>query len=199
MLCHPARAVVLVLALLVAVPAGAAAQGFGLGPRLSLVRGDYPSETPSTRFLGGIVRIRSSKRVVIELAADYRTELAGGGLTRVKERPLQGSMLLFPMRARLAPYVLAGYGLYVRTIEILPAEGQLPLEPPVIERRTGAHMGFGAELFLSRHAAFVLDYRYRFVRFGAAAPGEEPVNFPGLGSHLSHRGSMWTSGLAFYF
>lgn len=187
------------LAGLIVAPIGADAQGFGLGPRVSFVRGDLSSDTPSTRFFGGIVRMRSSKRVVLELAADYRTERAEDGLTRVKERPLQGSMLLFPVRSTFAPYVLAGYGLYNRTVETLDESGLSIPTQSISERRTGAHMGFGAELFLGRRAAFVLDYRYRFVRFGAAEPGEEPVNLPVLRDRLSHRGSMWTSGLAFYF
>jgi hypothetical protein len=195
---QPVRVVFLALAALAAAPA-AAAQGFGVGPRLSFVRGDVPSETPSTRFVGGIVRMRSSRRVVLEVAADYRTERSEDGLMRVRERPLQGSMLLFPVRSTLAPYLLAGYGLYNRTTETFEVEGAPMPTASISERRTGAHMGFGAELFLGRHVAFVLDYRYRFVRFGAAQDGEEPVNLPGLGGRLSHRGSMWTSGLAFYF
>jgi opacity protein-like surface antigen len=192
-----ARVAALVLAAVAAVPAGAAAQGVGLGPRLSFVRGDVPSSTGSTRFFGGILRMRSSKRVVLEAAADFRTERSEDGLSRVKERPLQGSLLLFPARSTFSPYVLAGYGLYSRTTETLDLTG-VPTAT-VSERKTGAHVGFGAELFLGRHAAFLLDYRYRFVRFGRPEEDETPINLPGLGSRLSHRGSMWTSGVAFYF
>jgi opacity protein-like surface antigen len=189
--------VILALAAVAIVPAGAAAQAIGLGPRLSFVRGDVPSAAGSTRFFGGILRMQSSKRVVLEAAVDYRTERSEDGLSRVKERPLQGSLLLFPARSTFAPYVLAGYGLYSRTTETLDLTG-VPTAA-VSERKTGAHLGFGAELFLGRHAAFVLDYRYRFVRFGSPEGAETPVNLPGLGSRLSHQGSMWTSGVAFYF
>ena len=179
------------------LPADAAAQGIGLGPRLSFVRGDVPSQTASARYVGGILRMRSSKRVVLEAAADFRTESSDDGRFRVRERPLQGSLLLFPVRSTLAPYVLAGYGLYSRTTETIDLTG-VPSEP-VTERRSGAHLGFGAELFLGRHAAVVVDYRYRFVRFGSPEADEMPVGVPGLRSRLSHQGSMWTSGLAFYF
>lgn len=194
---HTACRVFGLLLAALALPLPASAQGLGIGPRLSFVRGDVPSATESTRFLGGILRMSSSKRVVFEVAGDFRTERAEDGLSRVRERPIQGSMLLFPVRSTFSPYILAGYGLYSRTVETLDLTGDVA--EAVSERKTGAHVGFGAELFLSRRAAFVVDYRYRFVRFGAPENDETPVNVPGLRNRLSHRGSMWTSGLAFYF
>lgn len=194
---HVACPVFGLLLVVLAVPAPAIAQGLGLGPRLSFVRGDVPSRTESTRFLGGILRMSSSKRVVLEAAADFRTERSEDGFSRVRERPIQGSMLVFPVRSTFSPYILAGYGLYSRTVETLDVTGEVA--EAVSERKTGAHVGFGAELFLGRRVAFVVDYRYRFVRFGAPQDDETPVNVPGLKSRLSHRGSMWTSGLAFYF
>lgn len=192
---------ILALALTATVPAAAAAQGFGIGPRLSFVRGDVPTGQPSTRFWGGIMRIPLSRRVALEGSLDYRTETSDNGLTRVKERPLQASVLLFPVRSTVSPYILGGYGVYNRTIEVLDDNALLL---PVItesERRSGLHIGFGMELGFGRHAAFVLDYRYRFVRFGEAdiESGESPVNLPLIKDRLSHQGSMWTSGVAFYF
>lgn len=189
----------LALALLTGLPATVSAQAFGIGPRLSFVRGDLPSGTPSTRFWGGIVRMQLSKRMVLEGAADFRSETSDDGLTRVKERPLQGSLLMFPVRSTLAPYVVAGYGVYNRTVEVIDETALLVPAVAVSERETGLHLGFGAELRLGRRAAFIVDYRYRFVRFGAAEGDEEPVNLPLLKDRLSHRGSMWTSGIAFYF
>lgn len=193
--------VLLVLAATVAVPSLAEAQALGLGPRLSFVRGDDTGSVDRTRFVGGIARLGLSKRLALEGAADFRSERSDDGLTRIKERPLQGSVVLFLARARVAPYVLAGYGVYTRTVET--AEGNQPGSPvsSASERRTGAHFGLGAELLVGRHAAFLVDYRYRFVRFGAADEGlgEGQVNLPGLGDRLAHQGSMWTSGVAFYF
>jgi hypothetical protein len=61
-------------------------------------------------------------------------------------------------------------------------------------------VGLGAEVFLVRRVAVFVDYRWRFVRFGDPADGDEPLDVPGLDRlKLSHRGSMWTGGLAFYF
>jgi hypothetical protein len=196
---HLFRAVVSALLLVAGFPLVSAAQGIGIGPRLSFVRGDVPTGTPSTRFWGGMIRLPLSRRLAVEGALDSRVETHDTGLVRVKERPLQGSLLVFPVRSRLSPYVLGGYGIYSRTVEVLDSDALLLPATAESERRSGLHFGFGAELFLGRRAAFVLDYRYRFVRFGQAGDGEEPVGLPFLKDHLSHEGSMWTTGVAFYF
>jgi hypothetical protein len=193
-----------VLVSLVLVPSPSAAQGFGLGPRFSFVRGDVPSDTPSTRFLGGTLRMSSSRRVVLEAAMDYRSETSADRTTRFRERPIQGSLLLFPVRSTFAPYVLAGIGLYSQNTDTLDATGRMI--DTVQTRKTGTHIGFGAEVFLSRRAALFADYRLRFVKFGTPEEDADPVDIPGSTVvpgldkiKLSHRGSMWTSGMAFYF
>lgn len=185
-------------AALALLPSAASAQGFGIGPRMTLVRGDAPSGTPSVRFFGGTIRMQSSRRVVLEVAADYKTQMLEGGTFRQRERPIQGSLLLFLSRSRLAPYLLGGYGMYQRTLETLDATGGVVSS--LTDKKTGAHVGLGAELFVSRHAALFADYRYRFVRFGDPGDGEESVDIPFTDAiKLSHQGTMWTSGIAFYF
>lgn len=186
------------------VPAPSSAQGFGLGPRFSFVRGDAPSDTPSTRFLGGTLRMSSSRRVVLEVAMDYRSEVSEDRTTRFRERPLQGSLLLFPVRSTFAPYVLAGIGLYSQNTDTLDLTGRMV--ETVHSRKTGTHIGFGAELFLGRRAALFADYRLRFVKFGTPDADADQIDIPGSSVvpgldkiKLSHRGSMWTSGMAFYF
>jgi hypothetical protein len=188
----------LIVASLVVSAREARAQGFGIGPRMSMVRGDVPSGTPSARFFGGTIRMQSSKRVVLEVAADLKTQTSADGVLRERQRPIQGSILLFLARTTFAPYVLGGYGLYDRKVEVLDAVGNVVSE--VSNKETGAHMGFGAELFISRHAALFADYRYRFVRFGEPEEGGDPIDIPFIDqAKLSHRGTMWTSGVAFYF
>jgi opacity protein-like surface antigen len=105
------------------------------------------------------------------------------------------SLLIYPSRRRLAPYLLGGYGIYTDTTDALGPTG-LVLSS-VTARKSGWHLGLGAEFFLTRHASFYADYRFRFVQFGSDASSTEPLHVPGL--TLSHQGSMWTSGLAFYF
>lgn len=197
---HRALISALFMASVLAWSTPAAAQGFGIGPRMSIVRGDVPSGTPSTRFFGGTMRMSSSKHVAFEVAMDFRSQLSEDGLTRLRERPLQGSLLLFPARSAFSPYLLAGYGLYQQTTDTLDGLGGTA-SSSVSERKTGAHVGFGAEVFLSRHTAFFLDYRYRFVKFGSPDPGADPINIPLVSDkvQLSHTGSMITSGMAFYF
>jgi hypothetical protein len=191
-------AVALAAAVALLIPSATFAQGFGLGPRVSFVRGDLATGTESSRFLGGTIRMSSSRRVVIEVAMDFRTGESEDGASRLRERPIQGSLLLFPVRSTFAPYLLGGVGLYSRTADALDDAGTVLSSETT--RETGAHFGFGAELFFGRHAALFADYRFRFVRFGSPEEGDEAIDIPLVDSlNVSHRGSMWTSGLVFYF
>jgi opacity protein-like surface antigen len=118
---------------------------------------------------------------------------------------MQGSLLLFVVRRTLAPYVLGGAGIYSQTHETLNATG-LPTVATT-ERRMGWHLGGGAEILVTRRAALFADYRFRFVRFGEPTnASQEMIHIPGTTIipalekvKLSHEGSMWTGGVAFYF
>lgn len=191
-------AIALVLAASHLMPAVAWGQSLGIGPRFSFVRGDLASDTPATRFFGGTLRIRSSKNIALELALDHRSQTSEDGTSSLRERPLQASMLVYPVRAAFSPYLLGGFGIYTQTLDQLDAVGGV-VESEQMDRKTGWHLGFGGELFFGRHTALFADYRFRFVRFGDnPEEGSEPIDLPGL-SKFSHRGSMWTSGVAFYF
>lgn len=196
---HRHAALGLVAAGILAIyPVSAAAQGVGIGPRFSFVRGDVTTGAPSTRFTGGILRMGSSRHVSIELALDYRSLLSTDGSQRVRQMPFQASLLIYPVRSVLAPYLLGGFGVYSEMTDSLDANGAVVATATT--RHTGWHLGAGAEIFLARHVAIFGDYRFRFVRVGQADQGADPINVPGLSSlHLSHKGSMWTSGIAFYF
>jgi len=194
-----------VLAALSAVPARGFAQSLGIGPRFSVVRGDLLTNTPSSRFVGGTLRLVTGPHTVLEASMDYRSYLNEAGTERVRERPIQGSLLLFPVRSAFSPYVGGGIGLYSQFHDTLGANGLVT--STTMEKKVGWHLGAGAEIRLARHAAFFADYRFRFVKFGAPdEPGSEPVTIPGSSVipglknvKLSHQGSMWTSGVAFYF
>ena len=200
-----------VLAMLMA-PSAVGAQILGVGPRFSLVRGDLDTATPTTRFLGGTVRMKLSGNLSVEGAADYRTTWNTARTQRVREAPLQGSILLFPIRAILAPYGVGGIGLYTRNYDVMAGSA---ISQTAQERKIGVHLGFGGELHLAKHAVAYLDYRYRFVKFGndpsstagsagttqaASAVSKLLAAVPGLGQmSVSHQGSMWTGGVAFVF
>jgi hypothetical protein len=160
-------------------------------------------DIPATRFFGGMLRLHSSPHVAIEAALDYRAETSEDGLSRLRQTPFQGSLLLFIVNSTFSPYLLGGIGIYTELHDTLDADGLVLSTTST--RETGWHFGFGAELKLARHTSAFADYRYRFVKFGHGddedeEPGDEPIGLPGLKNlGITHRGSMWTAGAAFYF
>lgn len=197
--------VVAVLLGVLALPARAEAQSIGFGPRFAFVRGDVKADS-STRYSGGLLRLGTSPRTAIELSLDYRSHLNEDLTTRIKEYPIQGSLLLYPVRSTVSPYILGGIGWYKQNVAKVDGE---EIVESVATRRTGYHAGVGGEIWFGRHATLHVDYRYTFIRFGkpgeeaaATQPGAIPI--PGLGGlqdslKLSHEGSMWTSGVTLYF
>jgi opacity protein-like surface antigen len=194
-----------ILAGLAGLPAQVAAQAFGIGPRFSFVRGDLSTNAPDTRFLGGTIRLVTSRHTVLEGSLDYRAQLNADGTERVRETPVQGSLWLFPVRSVVSPYIGGGIGLYTQSTDTLGTAGLVTATS--IEKKMGWHLGAGAEIRVARHAAFFADYRFRFVKFGTTMDADgQPITIPGSSVipgldklHLSHQGSMWTSGMAFYF
>lgn len=183
------------------------AQGLGIGGRATFVRSEAdPEGADALRLNGGVVRLRTSPRTGLELALDYRSILDEGRRARVREYPLQASVLFFPARTRLSPYLLGGVTWHSTRVELLDAsDAAVDTETA---RRTGGHAGVGAELRLSRRLAVHGDYRYTFIRAGdpdpgtPTAPGALPL--PGtIGLQdrmtLHHEGSMWTFGVTVNF
>jgi len=139
-----------------------AAQTFGLGGRLSMVRRDVDGDTGAERFIGGLLKLRLSPRGTFEISFDRRVESNEGLTERSVEIPIQGSLLVYPVRTRLSPYVLGGVGWYTVRIEQLSSGTVTASET---SRRFGYHAGIGAELRLARHAGIHADYRYTFLKF----------------------------------
>jgi len=206
---HRIVAVAALAILLVAMPSFA--QGtFGLGARMSLVRGDVQADPTATaqRFTGGQIRARISPKTSIEVSLDRRTADSADLTQRVRDYPLQGSLLLFPIRSSFAPYVLGGVGWYTHVVDSM-ATGKL-LES-TSSRKMGYHGGFGAEMKLGSHAGVHADYRYTMVHFGDGSGTSSPtaakaatgtnIGTTGLASRFlpSYDGSMWTAGVTFYF
>ena len=139
------RVSVLALAAFVFSATPAAAQGIGIGPRLTFVKGGDP-DAESQRFTGAAIRLGDGK-AALEVAMDFRSS-SGDDLTeRVKDYPIQLSLLYFPVRTRLAPYLLGGLGWYSQRVEVL---GPLQVEPETT-RKVGYHAGLGGELRFGRH------------------------------------------------
>ena len=177
-------------------------QGFGLGGRFAMVRNDVETDTTAERFTGGHIRARLSPRLGLELSLDRRTESNTPLTERVRDSPLQASLLMYPWHTAFAPYLLGGAGWYSHRVEALVDNKVVSSDT---SRKFGYHAGFGAELGLGRHAGIHADYRYTFLRFGddsedaaGAAPQQNGRN--GLSPILpSYKGSMWTAGLTVYF
>ena len=177
----------------------AQAQGVGLGMRMAFVKADTEVTDDSDRYIGGVLRVGSGK-MVIELAIDYRSDELDNLRARVKDTPIQGSLLFYPVKSSLAPYLLGGVGWYSQTIERFDNVADTPLDE-VTTRRFGYHAGLGGDLLLTRHIALFGDYRYTLLHFGddddiGSTPGLIPFA-DRLG--LSHEGSMFTWGAVFYF
>jgi hypothetical protein len=175
---------------LAAAPCGA--QTFGLGGRMSMVRGDVDANTSAERFFGGLLKLRLSPRATFEISFDRRTESNELLTERTVEIPIQGSLLLYPVHTRLSPYVLGGVGWYTLRVEQLDSGTVSESET---SRRFGYHAGIGAELKLGRHAGLHADYRYTFLKFRGDDEEESLVGR----LTPSHEGSMWTAGLTLYF
>jgi outer membrane protein with beta-barrel domain len=193
------------LVLLAVTAAPAAADGsFGLGPRFSFVRATADTDT-STRYSGGMLRIRSSPRTALEVSLDYRSVLNDSLRQRIRDYPIQGSLLLYLTRSTIAPYLVGGFGWYTQRVQQLDDAG-LPVGPAQKTRRTGGHTGLGADFRVGGHASLHLDYRYTFVHYGDEDVPTDPGGIPIPGTrkiqeklNLSHEGSMWTTGVTVYF
>ncbi len=206
-MCQKTRGIVgLGVLAMLAVPGVAAAQMVGVGPRFSLVRGDVATNTPTSRFMGGTVRLKVSSNMSVEGAADIRTTWNTARTERVRETPLQGSILIYPIHSILAPYLIGGMGIYTQSYDTVAAGVVTPVSQ---ERKVGMHLGFGGDVQLGKRLVAYLDYRYRFVTFGndgkasqnsASSASGTGTSVPGLGAlGVSHQGSMWTAGVAFVF
>jgi opacity protein-like surface antigen len=180
------------------------AQGFGIGVRMSMVKSDTDSDVDvdAVRFIGGQIRMRTSPRTGIEVSLDRHTEEFDVLDQRVREYPLQASLMLFPVHGAFSPYVLGGPGWYTTKVDTLSIED----DDSVSTRRFGWHAGFGAELLMGKHAGLHADYRYTFLKFGGDDDDDDD-DLTGAQSRHSlfgsilpaHGGSMWTAGVTVYF
>ena len=188
-----------------------AQDSFGIGPRLTMVRGDAEADptTAAQRFTGGQLRARISPKMSIEVSLDRRSEDSPDLTQRTRDYPLQGSLLFFPLHSTLSPYLLGGVGWYTHIADAMAAGKVIDT---VSTRKMGYHGGFGAEMKVGHHVGVHADYRYTFLHFGdgtattpltasaQAATGPNTGTKALLGSLTpTYGGSMWTAGVTFYF
>ena len=215
--------VVLGLFFLAAAPADAQDGGaFGIGPRVTFQRGDEAVPGSSAlRLLGGQLKLRLTPGTAIEVSADYESSIQEGLRQRVKSMPIQASLLVFPVKSMVAPYLLGGVGWYRQSITDAGPTSSAATTTSI--REMGYHAGVGVEVRVKRIAIHG-DYRYNHIRFGgsgdapapaASTPASTPattggmspsvVSFvPGLSTiqeslKMSHQGSLWNWGVTFFF
>ena len=128
--------------LLVGTPA--AAQGFGVGVRMAWIRSDVDRDEvideDSVRFIGGQIRLDSPQRMGVEVSLDRHSESFELLNQKVKETPIQASLLLELAGGGFQPYLLGGPGWYRRKVE--PIEG--PADELTSARPSSAGMRAGA-------------------------------------------------------
>jgi Outer membrane protein beta-barrel domain len=196
---RPALSLV-VTALVLSSAAPCAAQSFGIGGRIAMVRSDVAGDDDAVRFTGGQIRLGLGQRAALEVSVDRHTESLDLLNERVKETPVQASLMLFLAGGGFRPFVLGGPGWYSRSVEAIDDPDGLIVD--VSTREFGWHAGFGAEIRLGRHAGLHGDYRYTFLDFNGDE--DEPAAATGRDSFISgllpsYDGSMWTVGLTIYF
>ena len=188
---------------LLCLPAPAFAQGgFGIGPRITFVRGSEELPEDNGRFWGGAMRLGGG-RAALELGMDFRTDESGPLNVRVRQYPIHASLLLFPVRGRFAPFVLAGVGWYSQNVTRFEAPTGAIVETEETTRTMGYHAGLGAEIRVHRRLGLHGDYRYTRLQFGDDDEDSSSV-LPGWipGAErlkLSHEGSAFTWGATIYF
>jgi len=196
-------------ALVLLVGAPCAAQ-VGVGIRMTGVHDDTQIDPDATtqRLYGLQLRARVSPRIGVEVSVDRRSETSLDETTRVREYPVQGSLLLFLAKGSFSPFVLGGVGWYTHILDDLSGERAIE---SVTTRQFGYHAGFGAELRMGKHAGVHADYRYTMLHFGDSDADVNPSPAPstpakgfgvsGLYSRFlpSYDGSMWTAGFTIYF
>ena len=179
---------VFALAALLAAALPVSAQGFGLGARFAWVKHDVNVDAESVRFSGLLMRAMGD-RAGVELSFDRHTEEFTLTNERVKETPIQASLVMRLGSGGFAPYLLGGPGWYKRTVEPI-AGGE---NSGNSSTEFGWHAGGGAEILAGRHIGIHGDYRYTFLGGGDKQVGIIGGLLPG------YKGSMITLGATLYF
>jgi Outer membrane protein beta-barrel domain len=209
-----------VFGLIFAISEPALAQGFGIGigPRLTVQPGkDGSPNSTSLRLFGGQFKMHLTPKTAIELSADYETRTNETLSERAKTMPIQASVMYFPVRSVVSPYVLGGVGWFRHELTTTQGAPAATLTSSV--REMGYHAGLGAEVRINRRVTIHGDYRYTHIRFGSSGqPEQQPAstaNIPATVAAVStlmpklsavqqslktaSQGSIWNWGVTFFF
>jgi opacity protein-like surface antigen len=128
-------------------------------------------------------------RAGVELSFDRHTEEFALTNEKVRETPIQASLVVRLAGGGFAPYLLGGPGWYKRTVEPIAGGGNSGNS----STEFGWHAGGGLEVLAGGHLGVHGDYRYTFL-----GGGDEHVAIVG-GLLPGYKGSMFTLGATVYF
>lgn len=139
-------------------------------------------------FIGAQLRSRSDI-LGAELSAEYRGDQrysVTNGDVIVRQIPVTASLMAFaPVGEAVAPYALAGLGVYYT---IYDYEFDAPDLGDDAETNFGYHLGLGTDIAISEGAALNIDYRYLFLDGNQDSLNDKRFS-----------GNVFTAGLTFYF
>jgi hypothetical protein len=191
---------------------------FGIGPRVTFQRGDEAvPDSSALRIFGGQAKLRLSPSTAIEVSADYESKMNATLTERAKTMPIQASLLYFPVRSTVSPYLVGGVGWYRHSLTSVSTGSSAAATSTI--REMGYHAGLGAELRVGQRMTIHGDYRYNHIRFGGSGTQPERESsstsmmttaataislMPKLSAiqeslKVSSQGSMWNWGVTFFF
>lgn len=199
--------------------------GLGLGPRLTIQPGkDGVPNSTDLRLFGGQFKLHLTPKTAIELSADYETRTHDNLSERAKTMPIQASLLVFPIRSIVSPYVLGGVGWFRHELTTTGAQDTQSAQGAVTTtsiREMGYHAGLGAEVRINSRVTVHGDYRYTHIRFGGGGEPPAASSSPSLSSipatvaaidtlwpkltavqeslKTASHGSIWNWGVTFFF
>lgn len=155
--------------------------GMSIGGRATYYN---PKDSDGNWYGGAQIRFHLSRVFALEGSADYRRNTFDG--TSVKTYPVQASLLIYFIPARISPFILGGGGWYYSEVK-----GPGGLDET--QHRFGWHAGGGLQLFLTTHFSIDATYRHIWVEKISSQ------NVALVHKDYNDNGYMITSAINFHF